>query len=163
MKRVLAITIAFLALAACGGGGDDESADATTTSKPSTSTTATTVFEPERAKAEITTLYTTFFNENTVTDQAVQLLEKGEELRAAIEEQRTSGAAKGVSVSVKSIQFRDPTIADVKFDIILNGTVVAPNTAGEAKWLDGRWKINKPLFCTLVGLAGQNPPACATP
>jgi hypothetical protein len=162
MKKHLAIAVVFLALAACGGGGDDESADATTTTEPTPATTATTVFEPEKAKADITTLYATFFNENTPTDEAVKLLEKGEELRGAIEEQRVSGAAKGISTKITSIQFRDPAIADVKFDILLKGEVVAPNTAGEAKWLDGRWKINKQLFCTLVGLAGQNPPACAS-
>ena len=161
MKKVLVITVALLALAACGGGGDDEAADATTTTEAPTATTATTVFEPEKAKADITALYTTFFNDQTTTDQAVQLLEKGEELRSAIDQQRTSGAAKGITTSITSIQFRDPSVADVKFDILLNGAVVAPNTAGEAKWLDGRWKINKQLFCTLVGLAGQNPPACA--
>ena len=160
-QRTLAVTVVLLALAGCGGGGDDETADATTTSEPTPSTTATTLFDPERAKAEITTLYSTFFNENTPTDQAVELLEKGEELRAAIDQQRASGAAKGISTSIKNIQFRDPTIADVKFDILLNGQVVAPNTAGEAKWLDGRWKVNKALFCVLLGLAGQTPPACA--
>lgn len=161
MKRVLAITVVLLALSACGGGGDDEAADATTTTEEPTSTTATTLFDPEKAKAEITTLYSTFFNENTPTDQAVELLEGGEDLRGAIEQQRASGAAKGISTSIKSIQFRDPTVADVKFDISLNGAVVAPNTAGEAKWLDGRWKVNKALFCTLLGLAGQTPAACA--
>jgi flavin reductase (DIM6/NTAB) family NADH-FMN oxidoreductase RutF len=32
---------------------------------------------------------------------------------------------------------------------------------GQAKFIDGTWKVNKALFCTLLGLAGQTPPACA--
>jgi hypothetical protein len=159
MKRVLAVGVALIVLGACGGGGGKKSAAAPTT-EATPATTATTVFDADKAKADITTLYTTFFNEKTTTDDAVKLLEDGEALRPAIEAQRTSGAAAGISTSIKTIQLASPEKADVTFDILLKGAVVAPNTKGEAKWLDGRWKINKTLFCTLVGLAGQHPAAC---
>lgn len=159
MKRVLAVAATFAVLAACGGGGGGEDqAAATTTAAPST--TATTVFDGDRAKAEITTLYTTFFNDQTPTDQQVQMLENGEALKGAIEQNRTSGAATGLSVNVKSVQLSSPLEGTVNFDILLKGAVVAPNTQGKAKWLDGRWKVDQKLFCTLLNLGNQNPPAC---
>ena len=161
MKRVLAVGVACLAvlsLAACGGGGDDDKASATTTEAP---TTTAAPFEAAKAEADIRAAYAKLFNDQTTTDEAVKLLEDGESLRASIEEQKKSGAAKGISTSIKSVQFQSETLAAVNFDIILNGAVVAANTKGEAKFIDGSWKVNKALFCTLLGLAGQTPPACA--
>lgn len=165
MKRVLAVGVAFVAmvtLAACGGGGDDDTASATTTTEKATTTT-TVPFEAAKAEADIRAAYAKLFNDQTTTDEAVQLLEEGESLRAAIDEQKQSGAAKGISTSIKSVQFQSETLATVNFDILLNGAAVAPNTKGEAKFIDGTWKVNKALFCTLLGLAGQTPPACAQP
>ena len=165
MKRVLAVGAAFVAvvsLAACGGGGDDDNAaSATTTTEAVTTTTAP--FEAGKAEADIRALYTTFFTDTTTVDQAVSMLEEGESLRGALDEQKKSGAAKGISAIVKTVQFQSETLADVNFDLALNGSVVAANTKGQAKFIHGTWKINKALFCTLVGLAGQNPPACAQP
>lgn len=162
MKRVLAVGVACMAvlsLAACGGGGDDDKASATTTEAPTTTEAAP--FEAAKAEADIRAAYGKLFNDQTTTDEAVKLLEDGESLRPAIEEQKKSGAAKGISTSIKSVQFQSETLADVNFDILLNGTVVAANTKGQAKFIDGSWKVNKALFCTLLGLAGQTPPACA--
>lgn len=162
MKRVLAVAVAMVAVvsfAACGGGGEDDAADAPTTT---VEVTTTAPFEAGKAEADIRTLYATFFNDKTPTDEAVKLLEDGESLRAAIEQQRASGAATGLSTTVKTVQFQSETLASVNFDILLKGAVVAANTKGEAKFIDGRWKVNKALFCTLLGLAGQTPPACAS-
>lgn len=162
MKRVLAVGVALLALvsfAACGGGGDDKKASATTTTEEVPTTAAP--FEPEKAKADITTLYTTFFNDQTPTDQQVQMLENGPKMKDAIEANRKSGAAAGLSAQVKTVQFQSETLADVNFDLLLKGAVVAANTKGQAKFIDGRWKVNQQLFCTLLGLGNQHPPACA--
>jgi ABC-type glycerol-3-phosphate transport system substrate-binding protein len=164
MKRVLAVGMAFVAvvaLAACGGGGDDNTASTTTTEEVTTTTAAP--FEAGKAEADIRALYTNFFTETTTVDDAVKMLEDGESLRPALDEQKKSGAAKGISATVKTVQFQSETLANVNFDLSLNGAVVAANTKGEAKFIDGTWKINKALFCTLVGLAGQNPPACTQP
>jgi hypothetical protein len=158
MKRVLAVGVALAFLAACGGGGTKKTASANTTAPPAPVTTA---FSAEAAKADITALYTTFFSDKTTTDQAVKLLENGEEMRAAIDLQRTSGAANGITAAVKTIQLQNTELADVRFDIVLKGAVVAPNTAGQAKYIGGSWKINQQLFCTLIGLAGQHPAPCA--
>jgi ABC-type glycerol-3-phosphate transport system substrate-binding protein len=160
MKRVLAAGAVLVMLAACGGGDDggDEAAS-TTTAKPTTTVAAE--FNADTARTEITTLYTTFFNDQTPIDQAVQMLEDGESLRSALEQQKASGAAAGLTAQVKSVQFRSETQADVVVDLLLKGSPVAPNTKGEAKFIDGRWKVNKALMCTLLGLAGQTPPACA--
>jgi hypothetical protein len=62
---------------------------------------------------------------------------------------------------VKSVQFQNEQLADVNFDLLLKGAVVAPNTKGQAKYIDGKWKVNEQLFCTLLGLAGQHPAPCA--
>jgi hypothetical protein len=161
MKRVLAVGVAMVAvvsLAACGGGDDGKAADSPTTTAEVTTTVP---FEAGKAEADIRALYAKFFSDTTTVDDAVQLLEEGESLRSALEQQKSSGAAKGISSTVKTVQFQSETLADVNFDILLNGKVVAANTKGQAKFIDGSWKINKALFCTLVGLAGQNPPACA--
>jgi ABC-type glycerol-3-phosphate transport system substrate-binding protein len=161
MKRVLAVAAAMIAvvsLGACGGGDDDKAADSPTTTAEVTTTVP---FEAGKAEADIRALYAKFFTDTTTVDDAVTLLEEGESLRAALEQQKASGAAKGISSDVKTVQFQSETLADVNFDILLNGKVVAANTKGQAKFIDGKWKINKALFCTLVGLAGQNPPACA--
>ena len=165
MKRVLVVgaacIIAVMSLAACGGGGDDEASDATTTTEAVTTTAAP--FEATKAEADIRALWAKFFNDQTSTDEAVKLLEEGESLRSAIDEQKKRGAAAGLTTDVKSVQFQSETLAAVNFDILLKGAVVAPNTKGEAKFIDGTWKVNKALFCTLLGLAGQTPPACAQP
>jgi hypothetical protein len=164
MKRVLAVGVAMVAvvsLAACGGGGDDKASDTPTTTRAVTTTAAP--FEAGKAEADIRALYAKFFSDTTTVDDAVKLLEEGESLRGALDEQKKSGAAKGISSAIKTVQFQSETLADVNFDILLNGKVVAANTKGQAKFIDGQWKINKALFCTLVGLAGQNPPACAQP
>jgi hypothetical protein len=161
MKRVLAVgatLLAVVSLAACGGGGDD---DASSTTITEATTTTAAPFEAGKAEADIRATWATFFNDATPTDEAVKLLEEGESLRAAIDEQKKSGAAAGLSTTIKTVQFQSETLADVNFDILLKGTVVAPNTKGQAKFIDGTWKVNKALFCTLLGLAGQTPPACA--
>ena len=163
MKRVLAVGVALVAvvgLAACGGGGDDNTASTTTTEEVTTTSAAP--FEAAKAEADIRALYTNFFKDTTTVDDAVKMLEDGESLRPALDEQKKSGAAKGISATVKTVQFQSEQLAAVNFDLSLNGAVVAANTKGEAKFIDGTWKINKALFCTLVGLAGQNPPACAS-
>ncbi|MEY2475289.1 MAG: hypothetical protein QOG87_604 [Actinomycetota bacterium] len=165
MKRVLAVgaaCVAVVSLAACGGGGDDNNAASATTTTEAVTTTAA-PFEAGKAEADIRALYTNFFKDTTTVDDAVKMLEEGESLRPALDEQKKSGAAKGISAAVKTVQFQSETLAAVNFDLSLNGAVVAANTKGEAKFIDGTWKINKALFCTLVGLAGQNPPACAQP
>jgi hypothetical protein len=160
MKRVLAVTAIMMLVGACGGSkSNDKQAAATTTTEAPTTTAA--AFNPDTAKAEITTLYTTVFNDKTTTDQAVDLIEDGPALRPAIEAQRTSGAANGLSAQVKTIQFQSETLADVNFDLLLKGAVVAPNTKGQAKFLAGKWKVNEQLFCTLLGLANQHPAPCA--
>jgi hypothetical protein len=162
MKRVLAVGVALvtvLSLVACGGGDHDKAAKATTTTEEVPTTAAP--FEAEKAKADITATYTKVFSDQTSLDESVKLIEDGESLRSALEQQRASGAAKGISAIIKTIQFQSETLADVNFDLALNGNVVAANTKGQAKFIDGSWKVNKALFCTLLGLAGQTPPACA--
>lgn len=162
MKRVLAagaVGVVLSVVGACGGGGDskDEAkADSTTAAAPTT----TVAFNAETAKAEITTTYTTVFNDQTPIDTSVSLIENGEELRSALQAQRASGAANGLSIQIKTIQFQSEVLADVNFDLLLKGAVVAPNTKGQAKYIDGKWKVNEQLFCTLLGLAGQSPDAC---
>ncbi|MDQ1373051.1 MAG: hypothetical protein QOJ09_389 [Actinomycetota bacterium] len=159
MKRVLAAAVVIVALGACGGSKSNDKQAAATTTTVAPTTTAP--FNPDTAKADITTLYNTVFNDKTTTDQAVELIEDGPALRPAIDQQRTSGAANGLTANVKSIQFQSEILADVNFDILIKGAVVAPNTKGQAKFLDGRWKVNEQLFCTLLGLAGQHPTPCA--
>jgi hypothetical protein len=158
MKRVLAGAVLLVMLTGCGGGGDDKKASDTTA--PAPSTTATTVFDAEKAKADIAAVYTKLFNESTPVDEQVALLEHGEDYRDAINQQKASGSSKGVSVSVKSVQPSSPVLADVTFDILLNGAVVAANTKGQAKWIDGSWKVNERLFCTLLNLGNIHPDRC---
>jgi hypothetical protein len=160
MKRVLAGALLLVMLGGCGGGGDKkDEASATTTTKP-VSTTATTIFDAERARTEVTTMYTTFFNPATSVDDQVAHLENGAALKDAVTQNHSSGAANGLTVAVKSVQFQSPELASVNFDILLNGAVVAANTQGQAKWLDGTWKVNERLFCTLLNLGSQHPPRC---
>ena len=165
MKRVLVVgavcMVVVVSLAACGGGDDDNTAAATTTTEAPTTTAAP--FEAAKAEADIRALYVNFFKDTNTVDDIVKNLEEGESLRASIEEQQKSGAAKGISANVKTVQFQSETLADVNFDLSLNGAVVAANTKGQAKFIDGAWKVNKALYCTLLGLAGQTPAPCAQP
>jgi hypothetical protein len=160
MKRVLASAALLVVLAGCGGGGGKNDAAATTTTKPVASTPPTTVFDAERARTEVTAMWTAFFSEGTPVADVVAHLENGENYPDAITQQRASGSSKGVTTVVKNVNFQNPQLADVTFDIVLNGAVVVPNTKGQAKWIDGKWKVNERLFCTLLNLGNQHPPRC---
>ena len=148
--------VAVVLLAACGGGGDDE-ADTAADGPTSTAAPATapaTVFDGDRARAEVAAAWSGFFNPANTIDQAVAGLENGEQHRASLEQQRANPANQTLAVTIKNVQLANTTQADVTFDILLNGAVALADSRGQAKYLDGRWKVGEPFFCALLA-AGQ--------
>jgi hypothetical protein len=154
-RRLLApVVLLLVVLAACGGDDDENRADTTS------ATTATTVFNADRARAEITAMWTKQFREGVTVDEAIAHLEHGESYRDALAQQKSTGSTKGLTVAVKDVQVSSPTEATVTYDILINGSVVLPNTTGQAKYIDGGWKVGEKHFCALISAANIHPPAC---
>jgi hypothetical protein len=161
LKAAALVLVAVLA-AACGGGssgaGTTEpssapSSDTSTTPAASTDAPA----DPAAAKAEIKRVWVKFFNSSTDQTIAKGLLEDGDNLGAALKLAQKEDKQTNLDrrAKVKLIKFFDATTANVTW-ILYNGTTpVLDNASGQAKFVDGQWKVSKLTFCTLVTL-GNN-------
>jgi hypothetical protein len=168
MRRFLAtcaVVVPTLLAAGCGGsssggGPTDQPSDSTSTTPAST---ATGPADETAAKAEITTNWETFLKSGTPKATAVDLLENGDQLGAALkkaaqEDEETGGKR---SATVKTIVFTSPTRANVNYELHAAGQVL--NSAGEAVLQDGVWKVSAATFCTLVVLGNGSRPVKGCP
>lgn len=161
MKAAALILVAVFA-AACGGGSSggataqpsDEPSSASSTTPAAV---ATAPADPAAAKAEIKKVWVKFFNSSTNQTVAKGLLEDGDNLGAALKLAQKEDKQTNLDrrAKVKIIKFFDATTANVTW-VLYNGTTpVLDNASGQAKFVDGQWKVSKLTFCTLVTL-GNN-------
>ena len=167
MKRFLATSaiITTLLAAGCGGGDSDGTPDGEPTGATSTTpaAVATGPADEAAAKAEITENWETFLKSGTPKATAVDLLENGDQLGAALKKAAQEDEATGGkrSATVKTIIFTSPTRANVTYELHAAGQVL--NSAGEAVLQDDVWKVSAATFCTLVVLGNGSRPVKGCP
>jgi hypothetical protein len=169
MKAAALILVAVFA-AACGGGSSGGAAAQPSDEPSSASSTtpaaaATAPADPAAAKAEIKRVWVKFFNSSTNQTVAKGLLEDGDNLGAALKLAQKEDKQTNLDrrAKVKIIKFFDATTANVTW-VLYNGTTpVLDNASGQAKFVDGQWKVSKLTFCTLVTLGNNQvaPKGCA--
>ena len=171
MRTAVLTLAAALSLAACGGSSSGGSTVPAGSTSPGASATtepaggATAPADPKAAKAEITHVWTTFFHTGTNRAEAVNLLEDGPNLGKALDkaeqEDRQTGLVR--RAKVQFIKFLTPTTANVTWTLLNKSNPVLPNASGQAVLVDGKWKVSKLTFCTLVELGnnGKPVPGCS--
>jgi hypothetical protein len=169
MNRRLALVVGALAtavvtLAGCGGSGSSPTTTPTTPAAGGGGTASTPTSnqpaDPEGAKAQITTTWTTFFNSKTPSAAAIGLLQDGSSLGKALAKAMKEDKANGGnrSAKVKKIEFTSPTQANVTYLLHAGGTTL--NSSGVAVQANGKWLVSRITFCTLVVLGnGEKPVA----
>jgi hypothetical protein len=169
--RTAVLTLAAaLSLAACGGSSSGGATPTDSTSPAASQSTApaggaTEPADAAAARAEITDVWTKFFHTGTDRNDAVSLLEDGENLGKALDkaeqEDRQTGLVR--RAKVQRIDFITPTSANVTWTLLNKSNPVLPNASGQAVLVDGKWKVSKLTFCTLVELGndGKPVPGCS--
>ena len=165
--RLVAPALALTALAAACSGGSSGGNSAVNTPPPTTppsTSTATAPADEAAAKAEIKANWTKFYAYKTKPAVAASLLEDGDQLAGALAFARQEQAQTHIkqNVKVKVITFTDPTHANVTYALLNGKTPLLPNASGVAVLVDGKWKVSKASFCTLVqlGANGKTVPGC---
>jgi len=145
---VLPLLVTLLGLGACGGGGGGQSAAS--------------------AKQEITTTWVAFFGGKGSIDQ----LQDGSTLQQAYQANLNSPLAKSTTAKVNAVSVLAANAcgtngvpspcAEVTYDLQAGGQTVLPGAKGYATKQNGKWKVSKTTFCSLLQLAGgsQAPPGC---
>jgi hypothetical protein len=167
--RLLAPVLALAALAAaCGGSSNKSSAtnNPPPSSTPPTTSTATAPADEAAAKAQIKASWTKFYAYKTKPAVAASLLEDGDQMGGALAFARQEQAQTHIkqNVKVKIITFTDATHANVTYALFNGNTrpALLPDASGVTVLVDGRWKVSKTSFCTLVqlGANGKTVPGC---
>ena len=142
-----ALTVALTTLgAACGGS--TPSMSPSTTLGPTTS-----VSLPAPAGADtIAANYVRFFDGTQPVAAKIGLLENGQQYANELEAQAASPLEKTVSISISSVTVTTPTMAEVKFSILLAGKPAFPDQTGKAIVQDGIWKVAAETFQALLAL-----------
>jgi len=171
MRTAVLTLAAALSLAACGGSsggstptsGGSTAPGATATDLPAGGATAPA--DPKAAKAEISHVWTTFFHTGTSRADAVTLLEDGPNLGQALDKAEQEDQQTGLvrRAKVQFIKFLTPTTANVTWTLLNKSNPLLPNASGQAVLVDGKWKVSKLTFCTLVELGnnGKPVPGCS--
>jgi hypothetical protein len=170
---VLIAATLVLVLAACGTRAKSSTpttpapvatttASVATTAPPTTTATTaapTTTVDPV---ALITANWEKFFQPGTPIDQRIALLQNGESLRTAIEQNQSNPLQQQVSAKVTVVTLDSPTQATVTYDVSLNGQVALPAAQGMAVLENGTWKVAQASFCSLISLAATGTiPGCS--
>lgn len=171
-----AAVLALVPLAAACGDGDDasvgpQSPDIQTTSEaesptaspasptgsPTASPTATGTApaDPKEAEQEIRENWAEFFDPKTTTEDRVELLENGEQLRPVLEAFGKNPNASKSSARVKAVSFTSATQADVTYDVLVGGRPALPDSKGTAVLQQDTWKVSRNTLCALVKLSGN--------
>jgi hypothetical protein len=165
--RTTVLTLAAaLSLAACGGGSsgggtpDDSLSPAAGSRSTAPADTATEPADPAAAKADITAVWEKFFHTGTARSEAADLLEDGDNLDAALDKAEQEDKANNLvrRAKVQLISFLTPTTANITYTLLNGSTPLLDNASGQAVFLDGKWKVSKLTFCTLVELGNDQKP-----
>ena len=164
--RTAVLTLAAaLSLAACGGSSSGGTSPTDSSSPAANQSTApgdtnTEPADAAAAKAEITDVWVRFFHTGTDRNDAVSLLEDGENLGAALDKAEQEDKQTGLvrRAKVQRIDFISPTTANITWTLLNGKNPVLPNASGQAVLSGGKWKVSKLTFCTLVELGNNGKP-----
>jgi hypothetical protein len=153
VKTLRALLLGFVlatALTACGGDDGDDGGDGSETTEQSTTTTLTE--EEEQAAVEaVVKEYFSVLGQGDV-DQAVLLLEDGENWRD--EMVACSTLTGGVTADVQSVDLADGSNATASIAIVgPDGNVLLPEAGAAAIKVDGEWLVASSTFESLYDLA----------
>jgi hypothetical protein len=133
-----------------------------TTAPPTTATPAPPTTSVATAKAEITANWEKFFQHGATVAQRIALLQNGEALRQAVEQNAANPLQQQATAKVTNVTLTSPTTAAVTYDVYLNGKVALPKAQGMAVLDGGTWKVAQASFCSLVSLSSTAPvPGCS--
>jgi hypothetical protein len=139
----LALPLAALALlAGCGGSG---SADA------------------DRAKAEVRSNWTAFFDGSTPAEQWIGLLQDGDRFASLVRTVNASPVAAQLSADVTSVELTGDSTARVTYTVLLGERRVLEGVKGTSVLVGDVWKVGIDSFCQLLTLQGLAPKACPPP
>jgi hypothetical protein len=164
LRSYAVAAVALTLAAACSSSSSGGSAHTAATPPPA-SGTANAPADPAAAKAQITTNWQLFFAYTTPRSRAVQLVQGGAGLSAALAaaaqlQQQTH--IRQEEAKVTGVVFTSPTQATVSYQL-LNGTnVLLPTATGTAVLVNGTWLVSKATLCALVQLGsnGKAVPGC---
>lgn len=157
--------------AACGDDNGDTTTEASptptaiapTTARPTAQPTGTTPADapadPEAARAEIERNWADFFAPDTPTDERVELLENGEQLRPVLAAFAANPQAQQTTAKVTDVTFESATRAGVTYDLMVGSATPLPASKGTSVLQDDVWKVSQNTLCALVKLSGDGAPA----
>lgn len=140
--------VVTLAASACGG----TSSSTTATTQPTTTT-----LDKVAAKAEITSAFETYFD-GKITDLSVKeaLLDKLPDIKSLYESFIKSPAVAAslplTTAKVTDVTFENDVTATVTYEIIFSGTPALPGQIGTAHRVNGKWLLDKAVFCDLAAM-----------
>ena len=116
------------------------------------------------AKADIEQTFATAYDGGLANDNPAkaEAVEDSASLAAAITAIRNGTFAEQVrnaGAKVTEVVFTSPTEASVRYDITMKGASTYPGRIGQAKLLDGRWKVARATVCADIEFAGAKCPA----
>ncbi len=160
-RALVAGCCAVFVVGAVGACSDDSSDSAATAS--SSATPATPALSAADQK-EITDAYVVFFNGKTPPAERAALIEDTAGFTPVLQGLAQDPQAQATTVTVHTVSAASAADqADVQYDLLLNGSPVMPDQAGQAVKVDGTWRVSAATFCALMAVqgGGAQVPACA--
>ncbi|WP_175411205.1 hypothetical protein [Streptomyces sp. TRM64462] len=128
---------------------------APTTVQPTGTPPAEQPADPAAARQEIEENWATFFNAQASTDDRIDVLENGEQLRQVFTNFADDPNASRTSAKVTDVTFASPTRAEVTYDLMVGTATPLPAAKGTAVLEDDTWKVSQTTLCALVKLSGN--------
>ncbi len=112
--------------------------------------------DPDAARAAIDETFHQAFDADVPEEERYAAVEDGPGIREAGHEAASKfpEAAASISVEVHTVQFRSPTRAAVRFELLYRGAALLGQQDGEAVLVDGRWKVSRDTRCAIIRQAG---------
>ncbi|WP_076832456.1 hypothetical protein [Frankia sp. CcI49] len=116
-----------------------------------------------RPQAAITAAYTQAFTGGQDPAYALAAVEDGPALAGTLQQamQNFPQATSTAQVTVSDIRFQGPRTAGLRFHVVYQGGVDFGVQNGTAVISDGRWKVSRETYCTVMSWAGAICPAKA--
>jgi hypothetical protein len=148
--RIAAVIVVAVLIG--GGCGSSSSKSSSTTAQPTTTT-----LDKVAAKAEITKAFETYFD-GAVTDVATKeaVLDKLSDIKTLYEKflanPNIAPLLGQTKAKVTDVTLETDTTATVTYDVVFQGTTALPGQKGSAHRVNGKWLLDKAVFCDLAAL-----------
>ncbi|MEE3849507.1 hypothetical protein VZC37_04145 [Gordonia sp. LSe1-13] len=146
---------AVLIVGVVAGCSDDDSggSEAAGTSSAA-ATSAAEATTDEATTQEITDAFVVFFNGKTPPAERVALIENGQAFEPILQGMTQDPQATQTEVAVTGVTVTEEGMADVNYDLLMQGNPVMPGQTGQAVEEDGTWKVSADTFCALLAVQG---------